>query len=86
MKKRLKLKKVTLRNLDSSDLGAVAGGVTSPRQASCNAACSYEGPTACGWDTCPAYSCDIMCGPTDPFFSCDPGHTCISVPRPQNCP
>ena len=57
MKKRLRLKKVTLRNLDDAELDQVAGGATGVTQcgATCPGVCQTPQVTqnnVCTWDGC----------------------------------
>jgi hypothetical protein len=66
MKKRLQLKKVTLRNLDDKSLGGVQGGNTDHTQ--CTPACNgISDDTACtsSWTNCETTGCDTCACPTE---------------------
>jgi hypothetical protein len=62
MKKRLGLKKITLRNVDEGELATVAGGILS-----IFACGSYSCGTNCNHYSCPITACDCV---TAPQFSC----------------
>jgi hypothetical protein len=73
MKKRLKLKKLTVRELDQATLGNVVGGVKPPATTPCNT------QTPCGTGQC-GYTLPSVCiGQTQAY-------TCSCIPQTSNCP
>jgi hypothetical protein len=77
MKRRLQLKKVTLRDLDASNLGGVAGGTNTYAKNQCTVA------------TCDgSYCCDTAnCGPTATCNTCSCATDCAqnTCPNVQTC-
>ena len=79
MKKRLQLKKVTLRNLDEDAVDRVAGAATlladtcgctaaGTAPQSCCGTCGYP----CGTQSCPIATCDFSCRATYCGSNCGP--------------
>jgi hypothetical protein len=76
MKKRLSLKKVTIRNLDESVLDDVAGAQGTQNTACNQGTCSSTCPFTCGTD----------CTNTEPVTcACDTTITCVTECGQEEC-
>src|SRR5262249_2739669 len=82
MKKRLELKKLTIRDIDESSLNQVAGGASTPAD-TCAQTCPNTCVVSCAHTTCSGVSCTGPCGGYTSSFGITCGEFTCGPPCPN---